>query len=237
MKIKYLLLSLLCFNLIACKDKLSYKAKDKNSVYENEIKRKGAITTDSASFYGLKDYKALGMLNEDLDGDGVKDKVIFKASPKCFEYDKYHMGAGPIIIQIGSQFVLSNLWGAPSGNGSEFYTSKIVDIDTSDNLKEILFCPKVFGIDPPGDYQIIRFKEGNIFHTKIPSDSISNDRLEIKGDGFVYLKYSVPWNGGHIDENGKYQAVDISKVFELTAKGLRFVRREVSDKYEKVYTD
>jgi hypothetical protein len=206
----------------------------------NELKTTEVENLDSIEVKGLSNYKAVEMLTEDLDGDKVKEQIIVRVSPSFFQNetdDPMGIVETPAIISIGNQFIRTKLHVNSFYENGRSYTIAIKDINTKDNLKEITFIPSIHGVDPPGDYQVIRYIDGKMSHFRIPGDGLQNDRLIINENGTFSVDYTIDINKEDDPVAGNYNAKDIKKVFFLSNKGIAFKVRDTGQAYTKEFTD
>lgn len=211
------------------------EAKDPNELETTEIEN-----VDSLEILGLGNYKAVEMLSEDLDGDKVKEQIIVRVSPTFFQNEKDDpMGIveTPAIISIGNQFIRTQLHVNSFYENGKSYSIVIKDINPQDNLKEVSFVPAIHGVDPPGDYQIIRYIKGQMSHFYIPGDDVQNDRLIFNENGTFSVDYTIAADKEGDSVAGNYKVKDIKKVFVLSNNGIALKVRDTGEAYTKEFSD
>jgi hypothetical protein len=205
----------------------------------NELKNTPVESADSLAAKGLGNYKAIEILSEDLDGDKVKEHIAVRVGPAFFQKDNDNpMGIVemPAIISIGKQFIRTSLHVNSFYENGKSFTIAIKDINIQDNFKEVIFIPSIHGIDPPGDYQVLRYINGQMRHFKLPGDSIENDQLNFTNNGKLAIKYTIGSDKGIDPVTGEYKANDISKIFTLSKNGIKFMSRDTGKVYMKQFT-
>jgi hypothetical protein len=195
----------------------------------NELSKVIGISLDSADVLGVANYKALRLINEDLDGDGNEENISIRVSPNFYINDeKNPLGTVdiPAIIVINKKFVRVNLHVNsfyPNGDPCLF---KVIDFQKTDNFKEVYFSPLIHGIDPPGVNQILRFNQGQLLHYDIPGDNKINDHFSFDGNGRIFIKYTIGYDS----------AYDISKNYLLTQNAIRYAGSDTGRRYTRVFT-
>lgn len=120
----------------------------------------------------------------DLDGDGVQEKITFRLENKPSRYNSnyiFHFQVGELYYggEIGFVELINTNYGIRENSFS------LIDLDTSDNYKEIAVLTDSFG----SDWYCLRYQDGKI----IPLGIISRNNALISGDGTVSarVRYDV----------------------------------------------
>jgi hypothetical protein len=204
----------------------------------NELVKTRVESTDSLELKGIGNFKAFEMLTADLDGDKINENITLRVSPdflKAESDDPNGIVETTALICIKNQFIRTNLHLNANYENGKAFLMEIKDINKADKYKEIVFTPYIHGEDPPGDYQIIRFINGELSHFKIPGDGEVNDYLRFQGDGTFSIDYTIGSEKGIDPVTGKYKANDIKKIFMLSKKGIIFKDRDTSQTYIKEF--
>ncbi len=159
----------------------------------------GRIVTNTDTSY-INRFKTISSFYHDLDGDGKLDVIEIMVLPIWLHTSNTDILLSQnepsfikilnALIVVNDQFVELPFY-PKGGEEKEPFIFKIIDIDKSDNFEEITVIDRPWGEDPPGEYHVIRYINGILTLTKLPTDKIADDKLETKESNKISIVYNL----------------------------------------------
>lgn len=181
---------------MGCKKIIEKIASSENEI-QQELKYNLAEDLKHEDNTFISRFKSVYLVTSDLDGDGIRENINLRVDPKYFKPINIDDNSGseldsvPAILLINDQFLRLVLNFNCLTQLKYACEIKIIDINPSDNLKEVVLSIRAGDlIDPPIVNHILRFVENKISNTIIDKDNL-NGNLNVNGDNYLMNEYKV----------------------------------------------
>lgn len=171
--------------LVGCKNTIDEIEHSENKI-QQELKYNLGEDIKLQDNTFISHFKSIFLVTSDLDGDGIRENICLRVDPKYFKPINIDENADsildsvPAILVINDQFlrlVLNFNCLAYSYGGCEI---KIIDIDPTDNLREVDLSITDLGlIESPIVHHILRFVENKISNTKLEKKLSQNNLYDV----------------------------------------------------------